>query len=78
MPSVERAQASGMRLTASRKLPEPVGRGRARYPRPGNAEDTRARGWTVMIPRQRADMAPGPARGAAVAARAAMRTRSSR
>src|SRR6266536_1297908 len=43
MSSVERAQASGMRLTAGRKLPEPVGRGRARYPHPGNAEDAGAR-----------------------------------
>lgn len=78
MSSVERAQVSGMRLTAGRKLPEPAGRGRARYPHPGDAEDTRARGWTVLIPRQRADVAPGPALGAAVTARAAMRTRSSR
>jgi len=67
-----------MRLTAGRKLPEPVGRGRARYPHPGNAEDTRARGWTVLIPRQRADIALGPALGGVVAARTAMRTRSSR
>ena len=62
-----------MRMTIGRKLPESASRGRARCPYLGNAEDTRARGWTVLIPRQRADLAPAPALGVALAASAVLR-----